>query len=184
MPNRKHVTAVIGDMPARRYGRAKFRKGDISMRNDFRDISRLIERLHRRLLDVVRADLTRAGITDLNGVQALLLANIGTEDIAVRDLIERGYYLGSNVSYNLKKLTELGYLEQRQTPHDRRSVTVRATEKASSANAVLLEGEALHSELYAAALADLTDLATVRDALLRLDLLWTERLSNTAVVSN
>ncbi len=150
------------------------------MDQDFRDIARLIERLHRRLLDAVRADLTRGGITDLNSVQALLLANIGDTEIAVRDLIERGYYLGSNVSYNLRKLTELGYLEQRQTPHDRRSVTVRPTEKAALAISALKDGEANQARLFAAAIDGLSSMGHVREALRRLDIVWTESLATPA----
>lgn len=102
------------------------------MKEEYLDLTRLIERLHRRFLDVLRAELARLGIKDLNGVQALLLANIGDEEIAIRDLVERGYYQGSNVSYNIKKLGEMGYLEQERSEHDRRSVTVRLTDKAKA----------------------------------------------------
>ena len=75
------------------------------------ELTRLIERLHRRFLDVLRAELNRLGVKNINAVQALLLANISDEEIVIRDLVERGYYQGSNVSYNIKKLTDLGYLE-------------------------------------------------------------------------
>ena len=74
--------------------------------------------------------MNRLGIRDINSVQALLIANIGKEEIAIRDLVERGYYQGSNVSYNIKKLAEMGYLEQERSAHDRRSVSIRLTEKA------------------------------------------------------
>ena len=75
------------------------------------ELTRLIERLHRRFLDVLRAELNRMSIKDINAVQALLLANIGEEEIVIRDLVERGYYQGSNVSYNIKKLVDMGYLD-------------------------------------------------------------------------
>lgn len=100
------------------------------MKKEYLELTRLIERLHRRFLDLLRSELNRLGIRDINSVQALLLANIGKEEIAIRDLIERGYYQGSNVSYNLKKLAEMGYLEQERSMHDRRSVSIRLTEKA------------------------------------------------------
>ena len=100
------------------------------MKNEYLELTRLIERLHRRLLDLLRAELNRLGIRDINSVQALLLANIGREQIAIRDLIERGYYQGSNVSYNIKKLVEMGYLEQARSAHDRRSVSISLTEQA------------------------------------------------------
>jgi len=100
------------------------------VKKEYLELTRLIERLHRRFLDVLRSELNRLGIKDINGVQALLLANIGDEEIVIRDLVERGYYQGSNVSYNIKKLAELGYLEQERTAHDKRSVAIRLTEKA------------------------------------------------------
>ena len=99
------------------------------MSNAYRDLTHLVERLHRRLLDVVRAELTRADINDLNGVQALLLVNVGENEIAVRDLVERGYYLGSNVSYNVRKMVENGYLAQERSAHDRRSIRVKLSDK-------------------------------------------------------
>ncbi len=100
------------------------------MKKEYLELTRLIERLHRRFLDLLRTELNRAGVRDINSVQALLLANIGKEEIAIRDLVERGYYQGSNVSYNIKKLAEMGYINQERSTHDRRSVTIRLTDKA------------------------------------------------------
>lgn len=100
------------------------------MKKEYQELTRLIERLHRRFLDVLRAELNRIGSKDINAVQALLLANIGEEEIVIRDLVERGYYQGSNVSYNIKKLVQMGYLEQERSTHDRRSVRIHLTEKA------------------------------------------------------
>jgi DNA-binding MarR family transcriptional regulator len=100
------------------------------VKKEYLELTRLIERLHRRFLDLLRSELNGLGIRDLNSVQALLLANIGEEEIAVRDLVERGYYQGSNVSYNIKKLAEMGYLEHERSAHDRRSVSIRLTGKA------------------------------------------------------
>ena len=74
------------------------------------ELTRMIERLHRQFIDVLKAELNRTGVRDINGVQALLLTNIGHQQISIRDLVERGYYMGSNVSYNIKKLIDLGYL--------------------------------------------------------------------------
>lgn len=102
------------------------------MSKEYIDLTLLIERLHRRFLDVLRTELKRIGIRDINGVQALILANIGDDEIVIRDLIERGYYQGSNVSYNIKKLTDYGYLDQERALHDKRSVTVKLTEKGKS----------------------------------------------------
>jgi len=93
------------------------------------DIIRLIERLHRHFLDVLRTELRRLGIEDINAVQALLLYNIGENEVVIRDLKDRGYYQGSNVSYNIKALTESGYLTQERSPHDRRSVRLKLADK-------------------------------------------------------
>lgn len=99
------------------------------MNQPYFDIIRLVERLHRHFLDVLRTELRRLGVEDINAVQALLLYNIGANDVVIRDLKDRGYYQGSNVSYNIKGLTETGYLMQERSPHDRRSVRLKLTDK-------------------------------------------------------
>ena len=90
---------------------------------------RLIERLHRRFLDVIKAELDRLGIEDINNVQTLILFNINEEQLTVGELTVRGYYLGSNVSYNVKKLVENDYLIQERSSHDRRMTRVRLSQK-------------------------------------------------------
>lgn len=143
-------------------------------RREYLDLTRAIERLHRRFIDVLRAELIRLGLRDLNGVQALLLSNIGGERIAIRDLVDRGYYQGSNVSYNIKKLTEMGYLAQRRSPHDKRSVTVALTPKAMDVVAHVRELE----ERIADGLADnelgREEIDRVCRALRRLEGVWTD----------
>lgn len=89
----------------------------------------LIERLHRQFLEVVKHELDIAGIQDINNVQVIILYNISGDEVTVGELTNRGYYLGSNVSYNLKKLVENGYLLQERSPHDRRSIRVRLSAK-------------------------------------------------------
>jgi DNA-binding MarR family transcriptional regulator len=89
----------------------------------------LVERLHRRLLDVIKDEFDRSGRSDVNAVQALLLFNIGESELTAGELRTRGYYLGSNVSYNLKKLVEMGYIHHQRSRMDRRSVRVSLTDK-------------------------------------------------------
>ncbi len=89
----------------------------------------LIERLHRRFLDVVKTELDRIKMDDINNVQTLILYNIGNDTLTVGELTNRGYYLGTNVSYNVKNLVENGYLIQEKAPHDKRSTRVRVSEK-------------------------------------------------------
>ncbi|TKD26417.1 MarR family transcriptional regulator [Rhodobacter capsulatus] len=89
----------------------------------------LVERLHRLLLDVIKDEFERLGILEINPVQALLLFNIGENEVTAGELKTRGYYQGSNVSYNLKKLVECGYMHHQRCEIDRRSVRVKLTAK-------------------------------------------------------
>ncbi len=99
------------------------------MKQTYMESILLIERLHRRFLDVIKTELDRNGVEDINNVQTLILYNIGDEQLTVGELTNRGYYLGSNVSYNVKKLVENDYLVQEKSPHDKRSTRVRLSEK-------------------------------------------------------
>ncbi len=103
----------------------------------FLDCIRLIERLHRRFLDVVKGELDRRRIEDVNNVQAVLLSNIGNETVTVGELTLRGYYMGSNVSYNVKKLVENGYLLQERSAHDRRMARISLSDKGRAVVAVV-----------------------------------------------
>lgn len=89
----------------------------------------LVERLHRLLLDVIKDEFERLGIIEINPVQALLLFNVGENEVTAGELKTRGYYQGSNVSYNLKKLVETGYMHHQRCDIDRRSVRVKLTPK-------------------------------------------------------
>src|SRR5499427_861311 len=97
----------------------------------------LVERLHRRLLDVIKDEFDRRGRTDINAVQALLLFNIGDREVMAGELCTRGYYLGSNVSHSLKKLIELGLLDQRRSRSDRRSTRVKLTERGQAVHDII-----------------------------------------------
>lgn len=144
------------------------------MKKEYFDLTRMIERLHRRYLDVIRAELNRLNLQDLNAVQALLLANIGEEEIAIRDLIDRGYYQGSNVSYNIKKLTEMGYLEQQRSPHDRRSVHVKLTDKSLELTEHLKKMEDNHAKTLGAFGLTEIEVEVTLKAMRRLERTWTD----------
>lgn len=89
----------------------------------------MIERLHRLFLEVVKVELDRLDIRDINNVQCLVLYNIGKGQVTVGELTNRGYYLGSNVSYNLRKMVQNAYLVQEPSEHDKRSSHVRLSSK-------------------------------------------------------
>jgi DNA-binding MarR family transcriptional regulator len=103
--------------------------GDSDIKPLYLEALTLVERLHRRLLDVIKDEFDRSGRSDVNAVQALLLFNIGESELTAGELRTRGYYLGSNVSYNLKKLVEMGYIHHQRSRMDRRSVRVSLTDK-------------------------------------------------------
>ena len=99
----------------------------------------LVERLHRQLLDVIKDELDRRDEREINSVQALLLFNVGDQELTAGELRTRGHYLGSNVSYNLKKLVESGYIHHERSEADRRSVLVRLTRKGEAVRDMLRE---------------------------------------------
>ncbi|MDA8233111.1 MAG: MarR family transcriptional regulator [Magnetospirillum sp.] len=142
------------------------------MSKSYFDIVRLIERLHRHFLDVLRAELRHRGTEEVNAVQALLLYNIGENEVVIRDLKDRGYYQGSNVSYNIKSLTESGYLMQERSPHDRRSVRLKLTDKGMDlCNAI----RALQDELAATIGAEMNgQLESTVATMQRLERTWTD----------
>ncbi|HEX2148193.1 MAG TPA: MarR family transcriptional regulator, partial [Pseudorhizobium sp.] len=95
-----------------------------AIRSLYMESLHLVERLHRRLLDVIKDEFDRQGRDDINAVQALLLFNIGNSELSAGELRSRGYYLGSNVSYNVKKLVDLGFINHQRSRIDRRSVRI------------------------------------------------------------
>ncbi|MFT4151001.1 MAG: MarR family transcriptional regulator [Paracoccaceae bacterium] len=137
----------------------------------------LVERLHRLLLDVIKDEFERLGILEINSVQALLLFNIGDNEVTAGELKSRGYYQGSNVSYNLKKLVELGYMHHQRSEIDRRSVRVRLTEKGRRVR--LLLGELFERQAEIMLKRNLIDAAGMEDinrALRRMERFWTEQI--------
>ncbi len=100
-----------------------------AIRSLYMESLQLVERLHRRLLDVIKDEFDRNGRSDINAIQALLLFNIGNSELTAGELRSRGYYLVSNVSYNLKKLVDLGFINHQRSRIDRRSVRVSLTPK-------------------------------------------------------
>jgi DNA-binding MarR family transcriptional regulator len=102
---------------------------DQAIHNLYLESVHLVERLHRRLLDVIKDEFDRQGRDDINSVQALLLFNIGTSELTAGELRSRGYYMGSNVSYNVKKLVDMGFINHARSRIDRRSVRISLTPK-------------------------------------------------------
>jgi DNA-binding MarR family transcriptional regulator len=150
---------------------------DESFRSEYLQALRLVERLHRLLLDVIKDEFDRQGGADLNSVQALLLYNIGESELTAGELKTRGYYLGSNVSYNLKKLVDMGYIHYKRSETDRRSVRVSLTQKGMDACAVVhkLYNRQLGS-LEAVGEVTNDDVKSLNRALVRLERFWSDQI--------
>ena len=137
----------------------------------------LVERLHRRLLDVIKDEFDRRGRSDINSVQALLLYNIGDKELTAGELRTRGYYLGSNVSYNLKKLVELGFLDHQRSRVDRRSVRIRLTAQGQEIRRIvdtLYQKHVKTVEQVGGISSE--EFATLNKSLHRLERFWTDQI--------
>jgi DNA-binding MarR family transcriptional regulator len=133
----------------------------------------VIERLHRQSLDVLKLELDRLGVEDINNVQSLILYSIGNDQLTVGELTLRGYYLGSNVSYNLKKMVESGYLLQERSLHDRRSVRIKVSPKGAALKAKLDEFFDRDGKLLVEAGIGLKELTSLAEILNKLERFWT-----------
>ncbi|SDK15054.1 MarR family winged helix-turn-helix transcriptional regulator [Aliiruegeria lutimaris] len=141
------------------------------------DTLALVERLHRLLLDVIKDEFERVGILDINAVQALLLFNIGDNEVTAGELKTRGYYQGSNVSYNLKKLVEMGYMHHQRCEIDRRAVRVRLTEKGREIRRIVTELFERHAEgLIEREIITMEGLEDITTALRRMERYWTDQI--------
>ncbi len=136
------------------------------------EVISLVERLHRHFLEVIKLELEGLGIHDINNVQGMMLFNIGDAEMTVGELTLRGCYLGSNVSYNVKKMVENGYLAQQRSLHDRRSIHVRLTEKGTRLRDRLTAMHRRHAELLPQAAVSGEDLQSAGATLRRLERFW------------
>jgi DNA-binding MarR family transcriptional regulator len=148
-----------------------------AIKENYLESLKLVERLHRRLLDVIKDEFDRRGRSDVNSVQALLLYNIGDKELTAGELRTRGYYLGSNVSYNVKKLVEMGYLHHSRSRVDRRSVRISLTSPGQEVHdivASLYEKHVKTVENIGGIMSD--DFSRLNNALLRLERFWTDQI--------
>ena len=140
--------------------------------NAYFQVISLVERLHRQFLELVKLELEDRAIHDINNVQAMMLFSIGDSEMTVGELTLRGCYLGSNVSYNVKKMVENGYLAQQRSLHDRRSVHVHLTKKGSELRDSLTEMHQRHLEMLPQAGLTADDLRAVGATLRLIEQFW------------
>lgn len=137
----------------------------------------LIERLHRLMLDVIKDEFERLGILEINAVQALLLFNIAENEVTAGELKSRGYYQGSNVSYNLKKLVELGYMLHQRSEMDRRSVRVKLSEKGRRVRGLLFDLFGRQAEIMLKkSVIDAEGVEDANRAMKRLERFWIDQI--------
>jgi DNA-binding MarR family transcriptional regulator len=137
----------------------------------------LVERLHRLLLDVIKDEFERVGVLEINAVQALLLFNIGDNEVTAGELKSRGYYQGSNVSYNLKKLVEMGYMHHQRCEIDRRSVRVRLTARGREIRDIVTGLFQRHAEgLMDRGVIGADGIDDITRALRRVERYWTDQI--------
>ena len=152
-------------------------EAEVAVRPVYLEALTLVERLHRRLLDVIKDEFDRRGQSDVNSVQALLLYNIGDKELTAGELRTKGYYLGSNVSYNVKKLVELGFLHHARSRLDRRSVRISLTPKGKAVHEIV-------AALYDKHVATVEQIggissgefAQLNKSLARLERFWTDQI--------
>ena len=150
---------------------------ELRIANVYLETLTMVERLHRRLLDVIKDEFDRRGRSDVNAVQALLLYNIGDKELTAGELRTKGYYLGSNVSYNVKKLVEMGFLHHARSRIDRRSVRISLTDKGKDVHRIvagLYEKHARTVEQIGGVPND--DFDRVNVSLPRLERFWTDQI--------
>ena len=149
----------------------------VGFMDGYLDALSLVERLHRLLLDVIKDEFERVGVIDINAVQALLLFNVGDNEVTAGELKTRGYYQGSNVSYNLKKLVEAGYMHHQRCEVDRRSVRVRLTEKGRNIRKIVGQLFASHAEgMESRGLLAVDGVDQINGTLRRLERYWTDQI--------
>ena len=142
------------------------------MGNPYLEVISYVERLHRQFLEVVKLELEGFGIHDINNIQAMMLFNIGDAEMTVGELTLRGCYLGSNVSYNVKKMVENEYLGHQRSVHDRRTIHVRLTEKGIKLRDSLTAMHWRHAEMLSRAAVSADDLQAAGVTLCRLENFW------------
>ncbi len=150
---------------------------DRAFHGQYLEMLGLVERLHRLLLDVIKDEFERLGVVEVNPVQGLLLFNIGENEVSAGELKSRGFYQGSNVSYNLKKLVDAGYMHHQRSDVDRRSVRVKLTEKGRKLRVTIAELFARHAGvMHRRGTLDAVAMDQIAQGLKRTERFWMEQI--------
>ena len=150
---------------------------DAAFMRSYLDALTLVERLHRLLLDVIKDEFERLGVLDVTPVQALLLFNVGDQEITAGEIKSRGYYQSSSVGNNLRKLVEMGYMHHQRSEIDRRSVRVSLTDKGRKLRDIVGRLFATHAEgLLQRDILDPDSMDSVSHSLKRMERYWSDQI--------
>ena len=146
-------------------------------RHCYYDAVFLVERVHRHFLELLKTELDKAKILDINNIQTLILYNIGTEEMTIGELTARGYYLGSNVSYNIKKMVENNYLDQERSSHDKRSVRIKLSPKGLDLHKII--SASIEAQILVLDKSDILpeELKALCNTLRKLENVWTRMIN-------
>lgn len=141
------------------------------------ELTSMLDRLHRRYLDVIRLELEEIGVRDVNPSQALMLTMMNEDDVPLRDIMQRGGYTASTATYMIKKLVEHGYLEQARATHDRRTMRLRLTRSGKRVSEHLMLLNSRHADHVGSEEGLSAEIADTTSTLRRIDRVWTEFLT-------
>jgi len=145
---------------------------EVTVLNAYRDVIGIIESMHRQFLEVVKVELDRLGVRDINNVQAMILFRLADSEMTIGELMYRGCYLGSNISYNLKGMVANGYVLQERSMHDRRSTRVRLSEKGRALSTKIATMHDRHYSMLVHESMSGDDLVSIAKTLKRLERYW------------
>ena len=99
--------------------------------NKYIEAIHLCEKITQDFEELSQNILYSSGIEDLNATQAILLYKISLYkgNISPKEIGSKRYYNGTNVTYNLNKLKNKGYLEEKKSDIDKRKKNINITKK-------------------------------------------------------
>ncbi|WP_375292956.1 MULTISPECIES: MarR family transcriptional regulator [Ensifer] len=136
------------------------------------ELARMMERASRRFTGLLRAELTKLGVDDIGPAQAMVLLAIGDAEVSVAELLDRGHYVGSNVSYYLKQLGDGEYIDRAASQRDRRSARIKLSEKGKQLCDALRKAAGAYERVLSHGEQDRRNLETAFQTLHRLELVW------------
>lgn len=137
------------------------------------ELARTVERINRRFADLLRIEMGKLGVVDIGPAQVMVLFTIGSDELSVRDLLDKGHYLGSNVSYYLKQLVDLGYIDRAASPRDRRSARISLTDRGRAVCDALRAADESYHRMIVRDEDEGRELEIAYRVLQKLELVWT-----------